>query len=161
LPAEETAANNGFPGVASPAFARAEEGAVAQDCPPAEPVIDWSVARKAVRGDDRLLQTIVKTAMGEIPSLLSEIRRAVAAGDFQALRLAAHTLKGSIRYFGAQSVLEPALRLEAMGQGRQLEGAGEVLSILDQSAERLMAALAERLLSVEKGTVMDANEVIP
>jgi PAS domain S-box-containing protein len=113
---------------------------------PAEPIVDWATARKAVRGDARLLQTIVETALNEIPQLLAEIRRAAAAGDCRALRLAAHTLKGSIRYFGAQAVLEPALRLEVMGQNGHLEDAAEVLPVLDLSAGRLMTALAERML---------------
>jgi len=110
----------------------------------AEPIIDWSKARKAVRGDEHLLETIVEAALGEIPNLLAEIRRAACAGDSHALRLAAHTLKGSIRYFGAQRVLEPAQRLEAMGQNDHLEGADEVLAVLDQSVGELMACLAER-----------------
>ncbi len=110
-------------------------------------IIDWAVARKAVRGDERLLDTIVETALGEIPQLLAEIRRAADAGDAHALRLAAHTLKGSIRYFGAQPVFELAVRLEAMGQGGRLEGVGEVVSFLDRSSGELMAALAEHILA--------------
>ncbi len=94
-------------------------------------MIDWSAALKAVRGDDQLLETIVEIALGEIPDLLAEIHRAASAGDAQALRLAAHTLKGSVRYFGARHVLEPALRLEAMGQNDHLEAADEVLPVLD------------------------------
>jgi CheY-like chemotaxis protein len=161
-PVEANAATGGSPDAAGRPFAPVESAAATNGCPtPADSVIDWSVARKAVRGDDRLLRMIVETALGEIPDLLAEIRRAAEAGDPQALRLAAHTLKGSVRYFGAQCVLEPALRLEVMGQDNHLEGAGEALSVLDQSAGRLMAALAERMLTDDKGANIDAHEVTP
>jgi hypothetical protein len=35
---------------------------------------------------------------------MDAVRRAVAAGDCKALRLASHTLKGSIRLFGGTAV---------------------------------------------------------
>ncbi len=45
--------------------------AAAGGCPaPIESVVDWSAALKTVRGDARLLDTIVATALGEIPNLL-------------------------------------------------------------------------------------------
>ena len=134
----------------------------ASGCPaPAESVVDWTVALKAVRGDEVLLQMIVDTALGEIPSLLAEIHRAAAEGDSQTVRLVAHTLKGSVRYFGTQSVLESALRLEAMGQNHQLQGVGEVLSALDQSAGQLMAALARHVPLGNTATTVESKEVTP
>ncbi len=140
----------------------AEASTSADGCPaPAESVVDWTVALKAVRGDEVLLQTIVDTALGEIPSLLAEIHRAAGEGDSQTVRLVAHTLKGSVRYFGTQSVLESALRLEAMGQNHQLQGADEVLSALDQSAGQLMAALARHVPPGNMGATVESKEVTP
>jgi two-component system, sensor histidine kinase and response regulator len=109
-------------------------------------LVDWDLAVKAVRGDKHLLETIVQAALEEIPDLLAAVRRAVGDGDCQALRLAAHTLKGSIRYFGAPAMLEPAQRLEALGQANRLEGAAELLPALEQSAQQVMSALRERIL---------------
>jgi two-component system, sensor histidine kinase and response regulator len=113
---------------------------------PAASMVDWAMAMKAVRDDPCLLDTIVRTAVGEIPRLLAEVRRAFTAGDSQALRLAAHTLRGSVRYFGAQPVVEPAQRLEALGQNGQFEGVADILPELEESAERLVSALQERIL---------------
>ncbi len=62
---------------------------------------------------------------------------------------------------GPSRVLEPAQRLEAMGQNGHLEGADEVLSVLDQSAGQLMAALAERMLTGNTVTTVEAHEVTP
>jgi CheY-like chemotaxis protein len=127
----------------------------------AEAAINWSTARKAVRGDEHLLNTIVETALGEIPRLLAEIRRAVADGDCQSLRLAAHTLKGSVRYFGAQRVLEPALRLEAMGQAKNLDGASEVVPLLDRTVGHLLAALADHASTNNTTATVEPREVVP
>ncbi len=126
---------------------------------PAVSMIDWSTARKAVRGDDRLLDMIVETALGEIPRLLAEIHRAATAGDCQSLRLAAHTLKGSVRYFGAEPVLEPAFNLETMGQKNDLTGASEVLPVLDLAVEQLMVALGERRGTNNKTATTQPREV--
>jgi two-component system, sensor histidine kinase and response regulator len=126
---------------------------------PAESMVDWALAKKAVRGDVNLLELIVETASGEIPQLLASIRRAVSAGDAQALRLAAHTLKGSIRYFGAAPVLETAQQLETMGQNNQLETAAQSLAALEQSAAELMCALKERILKVDSAEAVEAGEL--
>ncbi len=139
-----------FAAIESRVFRPVEASAAAAASPlPTDATIDWSAALNAVCGDEHLLDTIVETALREIPDLLAEIRRA-AAGDATALRLAAHTLRGSVRYFGARRVLEPAQRLEAMAKDGHLEGAREVLPVLDQSAGELMAALADRMLAGNK-----------
>ncbi len=158
VPRPPAATDSPLPAAPPCAVPAPHEAAVAANGSPPPPtkgtwcpsMIDWSLARKAVRGDECLLDTIVETALGEIPQLLAEIRRAAGAGDARALRLAAHTLKGSIRYFGAQPVFEPAVRLEAMGQDGRLEGAGEVVSVLDRSAAELMTALAEHILTANR-----------
>ena len=62
---------------------------------------------------------------------------------------------------GPSRVLDPALRLEVMGQNDHLEGAGEVLAVLDQSARQLMAALAERMLTGNTVATIAAHEVTP
>ena len=106
---------------------------------------------KAVRGDDRLLETIVETALGEIPNLLAEIRRAAAAGDARPSAWRRTRSKDRSAILGPAACWNRPMRLEAMGQNGHLEGAGEVLPVLDQSAGQLMAALAERMLDRQYG----------
>jgi PAS domain S-box-containing protein len=155
------AAAGGFPPPADRPLPPVETVTAGDFPAPLDPMVDWSVALKAVRGDVALLETIVETAMGEIPNLLAAVRRAAAAGDAGSLRLAAHTLKGSVRYFGAPRVVEPAQRLEAMGQNNHLQNADGVLSLLDQSAGQLMACLAEHRLTSNAGAAAETHEVTP
>ena len=85
---------------------RAVGGPAAPETPAEAPAaesetMDWNEVLKAARGDRKLLGTIVAAALDELPRLLAAIREAIAAGDATGLRLSAHTLKGSVQYFGA------------------------------------------------------------
>ena len=84
---------------------------------PKRTAMDWSAVLKATRGDRKLLGSSSRRLWKNHHGLLAAIREAIAAGDRTALRLSAHTLKGSVHYFGATAVFELACRLERMGHG--------------------------------------------
>ena len=63
------------------------------------------------------------------------------------LRLAAHTLKGSLRCFGAAPAVEQAQRLEQMGHEGDLRGAAEALRMLDAQTQEVVRCLSEYLQS--------------
>ncbi|MFQ5473402.1 MAG: response regulator, partial [Dehalococcoidia bacterium] len=102
---------------------------------------DLDEALRTVKGDRDLLEVVVETVLEETPRLLEAIRRSIADGDPAALRLAAHTLKGSIRYFGQSAAYEHAYRLEKIGREGPLEDAGEVVPVLEGEMARLTAIL--------------------
>jgi PAS domain S-box-containing protein len=111
--------------------------------PPEGKEPDWNEALSAVRGDRALLEVVVQTVLEEAPRLMEEIRQAIAAGDARALRLAAHTLKGSIRYFGQGPAFHHAYQLEQMGREEQLGEAGGVLVALEGEMENLTSLLLD------------------
>ena len=113
-------------------------------CADGDPV-DWDAALKTVRGDQRLLTMIVETALGEIPDLLAAVRGAVTGGDPKALRRAAHTIKGSVRYFGANRMTELAARLESLAEKENLHAARETLPALGDASDELIASLASHV----------------
>jgi len=104
---------------------------------------DWSAALRAVKGDRRLLRVIVDTVLEETPRLLGEIREAVGQGNAGALRLAAHTLKGSIRYFGQGPAYQQAYRLEEMGRGGDLGNVGDAVVALEGEIAQLNSILLD------------------
>jgi two-component system sensor histidine kinase/response regulator len=114
----------------------------------ADPV-DWPAALNNFRGDILLLDTIVETAVAEIPNLLATIRASVTGDDPKTLHRAAHTLKGSVRYFGAGRVIDLAARLESLGQTGNLHAAREVLPALGDASDLLLASLARRLAATK------------
>jgi CheY-like chemotaxis protein len=105
--------------------------------------VDWNEAMRAVKGDRHLLNVVVDAVLEESPGLLTRIRRSIAAGDAPGLRLAAHTLKGSIRYFGQSRAFELAYRLEEMGRDATLDGAEQTLAALEGETARLRSILIE------------------
>jgi CheY-like chemotaxis protein/HPt (histidine-containing phosphotransfer) domain-containing protein len=107
--------------------------------------IDWTVAMRAVRGNLRLLRTIVEIAVKEIPALIATLREAVAADKAPELQLAAHTLKGVIRYFASSEGFAHVRQLEKMGQCKNLEQAQQTLGCLEAETEPLVVALGEYL----------------
>ena len=104
---------------------------------------DLEKAMDAVRGDHDLLKVVVETVLEEAPRLLEAIREAIAHGDTAALRLTAHTLKGSIRYFGHGAAYRLAYRLEEIGREGQLQDAREALAALEGEMARLTPILLD------------------
>ena len=70
---------------------------------------------------------------------------AVEAGDPAALRIAAHTLKGSLRYFGNTVVADYAFTLEKMGRAGGLSGTRQILADLQREVARLVPQLENYL----------------
>jgi HPt (histidine-containing phosphotransfer) domain-containing protein len=100
--------------------------------------VDWDSALNSVGGKRDLLRDLVDIYLEEAPRLLRDARRAIDAADADALRIAAHTLKGSSRYFGRNRVEELAFHIEKIAARRETAGA-------DAYWQQLQAALAELL----------------
>ena len=113
---------------------------------------DWSVALKAVRGNRDLLKTVVETVLAELPPMMTAIRQAIGHRDAAELRLAAHTLRGSIRYFGSTPAAGHAAALEQFGEENRLDDAETTLAALDEALERLNSAL---LSYMQSGGIME------
>ena len=114
-----------------------------EDIPADAGCLDWDAALKAMNGDRGLLQIVTQAALDESPDTLRAIRDAVSGGSAAALRLAAHKLKGSIRYFGASRAFDLAFQLEQMGQDNDLATARDVLAALEVEWSVLARALVD------------------
>jgi two-component system, sensor histidine kinase and response regulator len=88
---------------------------------------------------------VVETALEEIPRLMAAIREATAQRGPAALRLAAHTLQGAIRYFGPTPLFERVCLLEKIGAEGRMDDAPPVLIVLEGEIQRLSAAMAQHL----------------
>lgn len=109
--------------------------------PESQEPIDWPRALDAMQGDASLLAIAVQAAIEEVPSLLDRVRRAVAEGNPDELRLAAHTLKGSVQYFVVERLVEMLLELESLGKAGDVRRAGERLADLEREVGLFYAAL--------------------
>ena len=120
---------------------------VPQSAPPVEGPIDWSQALESVEGDHDLLKQVAEAFLAESPSLVGKIRQALPDADRDALRIAAHTLKGQFRCFGAGSAFDHASQLEQMGHTGDLGDAGAVFSLLEEETRQLVSLLREYIQS--------------
>jgi signal transduction histidine kinase/DNA-binding response OmpR family regulator len=109
--------------------------------PPGGDILNWSEALHSVKGDHGLLRVVAGAFLEESPRWMSAIRRAIADGDSSALRIAAHTLKGDMRYFGDSQAYEHAFELEKMGQSGNLENAEAAFVTLEAEMARLVPVL--------------------
>ncbi len=105
------------------------------------PAIDWDVAKRLLGNDTAVLTELADVLKSEAPQRLAEIRSAIEAHDCMLLRRAAHTLKGSSAYFGAEPLTQAALALEQLGKAESFAGAAETVEKLEQELTRLLAAL--------------------
>jgi HPt (histidine-containing phosphotransfer) domain-containing protein len=85
--------------------------------------LDRLLALSRVGGDLELLQEIAQLFLNEAPNMMAAIETALRAGDARSLEHAAHSFKGSVSSFGAQSAHDAALRLERLGRCKDLADA--------------------------------------
>ena len=115
----------------------ADPGEALDTQPWGEDVVDWAEALRSVKGDRELLGTVVEAFLQEAPRLTETIRRSVVQRDSTALRHGAHTLRGSLRYFGQSRAWELSRQLEIMGKQGSLRGAEEASRQLQVEIEKL------------------------
>jgi PAS domain S-box-containing protein len=115
-------------------------------------VIDRVALLAGVDGNRRLLRELVRLFLADCPQRLAEIKEAVRRGDSEALRIEAHTLKGSVGNFAAKHAFAAAQRLEIMGRDGDLAKAGDARMALELELARLTEGLRKLLmdLSVRK-----------
>jgi CheY-like chemotaxis protein len=94
---------------------------------------------------------LVELFLREAPARLARIRAALEQADAQALRAAAHALKGSAGTLGACGVQDLCGELEELAESGRLDGAAELVQALEAAVERTGPALQE-LRTVEEGT---------
>src|SRR5215510_1320386 len=105
-------------------------------------VFDQQATLARFKGDREMLEEIVQLFFAETPELLARIQTAMAHGDGRALERAAHSLKGTVMSFGAQTAGEAALRLEVIGRGGDLTQAVMACTELEREVAQLGNALA-------------------
>ncbi|MDH5254771.1 MAG: response regulator [Gammaproteobacteria bacterium] len=92
-------------------------------------------------GAPDLLGRIIALYLENSRSLTEKIREALAAGDANALREAAHALKSSSANVGATGLVEIARQLEALGRDGKADAAGGLVDRMSQEHARVISAL--------------------
>ena len=125
---------------------RSEERAIQATgaSPLAGQMVDWQSALEAVRGDEQLLRSLLQTLLEEAPQCFHRLQEAAAQQNPAALRLAAHSLKGSVRLLGSTPVYQQAWAIEQLAQAGSFPSA-ENMQQLEEGLQRLLQELKSRL----------------
>jgi HPt (histidine-containing phosphotransfer) domain-containing protein len=122
--------------------------------------IDWSLALSSVNGNQDLLRTLIEALLEETPRLLGELDQALATGDQVLAQRAAHTIKGSLRYFHDGLAVAQAARLEGLAKDGRLEGTLPLAAALRASMKQL-CQLARQRLAEESAACGSASRAHP
>jgi CheY-like chemotaxis protein len=128
---------------AEPAALEAEQAqpSTAGSPQPQDDPIDWDAALETFEGNHDLLNLTTEVFLDEYPKLLAAVREAVAGGDPAEVTRTAHTLKGSLRYFGPSRAFDQAYRLETTGDSGALDRCGKLLEALDTELRQVAQAV--------------------
>jgi signal transduction histidine kinase/CheY-like chemotaxis protein len=94
-----------------------------------------------VCGDRDLLNEMIRLFAEEAPKTLERLRDAIDARDAEAVRQAAHSLKGAASNFGAGDLVDAARALETAGRNSRLDEADRLWRELAAEMDRLLARL--------------------
>jgi CheY-like chemotaxis protein len=106
-------------------------------------ILDRDKILERTGANEETLKEIVELFVTESAKLMERIRVAITNSDASELQRAAHTLKGSIRIFGAERAAVAALQLETIGRDKNMNDAEQAWQVLVKEIERLKLLLTD------------------
>jgi HPt (histidine-containing phosphotransfer) domain-containing protein len=105
--------------------------------------IVWNTSETLERlgGDEKLFHEIIEIFLDDVPKHMASLRRAIAAGDAEAVEGAAHTLKGELGYLGISEVSQKARELEEFGKNSDLRFAADLYATLASELSELLSSM--------------------
>jgi HPt (histidine-containing phosphotransfer) domain-containing protein len=92
-------------------------------------------------GDMEFLGEMLDTFFDDSPRQLEAARAGLAAGDVEAVRRAAHSLKSNSANFGALALSAQCRELEMLAKSGSLEGGAELVAQIAAGYEQVHATL--------------------
>jgi HPt (histidine-containing phosphotransfer) domain-containing protein len=106
-------------------------------------VFDHEALLTRVGGDADLFRRVIHLFLADCPVQMAAIAAAIAARDAEAIRLAAHALRGSAGNLSVVALMSAAHALERMGAERRLDAAPAAMQDLVTKAAMAMDALRQ------------------
>jgi CheY-like chemotaxis protein len=103
---------------------------------------DEEALRQRLSGDDELMADVIRLFLEDLPVRLADIKSAVDGRNAGALRVAAHTLKGSAGNLSAVRLFETARVLELVGAESRMDAAEAAWRQLSVDASRVIDVLS-------------------
>jgi HPt (histidine-containing phosphotransfer) domain-containing protein len=103
-----------------------------------EAPVDFAAALRWVDDDRELLTELIEIFLEDCPKRLQELDQAVKEGNASGVRQAAHSLKGMVAGFDANSAHGLAAEMESLGKAGDLSKTIGLLSTLQLEFARVM-----------------------
>jgi CheY-like chemotaxis protein len=113
--------------------------------PALDPTVLAELRQFQGEGELDIVQELAVAFQSETPPLLETLRQAVAEGQPEQLRRAAHNLKGSSHNLGALTMAALSAELETLGKSGTVAGAAGLVTRLEQEYQRVCRALATEI----------------
>jgi HPt (histidine-containing phosphotransfer) domain-containing protein len=106
---------------------------------------DWDRAALRSRFDDDqdVMVEFLARCEGQLVRVQKQLEDAITKGDAGTVRVAAHTLKGTLSYLNAAATIATATRLEHMGRSADLSGAAREAELLSGQIQRVLTNIAK------------------
>ena len=118
------------------------EGIASPVRPGPVPVFDPHVLLRLLDGDREAVDEVMTEYAKDAPRQVTALREALAAGDADATRRHAHTLKGASANVGAEALRAAAYEVEKAGAAGDLDAASGLVGRVEAELKRLQDHLA-------------------
>ena len=112
--------------------------------------VDQTALLERVEGDHELLFEMIHLFLEDVPQLLEGMREALKRKDMAVLERSAHSMKGAVGNFSADTTMAAAAQLEKDAKRGDVESSKASLAVLEGALNRLLPALAELCQGVPK-----------
>jgi DNA-binding response OmpR family regulator len=120
--------------------ASAEGGRVRRSTEPIDRAV-LSRLSASMGGDDEFVAELIDQFLADAPGYMAAAREALANGDAEAVRRAAHTLKSNAATLGANELADSSRELEARAATGSMEGGADRLVAMERALDRAVTAL--------------------
>jgi PAS domain S-box-containing protein len=112
-----------------------------ESSPALDPTVLTELRQFQGEGESDIVVELAEAFQSETPPLLEALHVAVREEQPEALKRAAHNLKGSSYNIGARTMAETCSDLESLGKQGTVQGATELITKLEQEYQRVCQAL--------------------
>jgi CheY-like chemotaxis protein len=106
---------------------------------------------RSFENDQDLFQELVEIFLNDSPQMLNTLRDSLKRSDAKTFKRTAHSLKGMLRNFQAESAAETAFELEQIGDQGKLDDADQIVDSLASQLEEVSRKLTEVVKNISVG----------
>ena len=113
--------------------------------PSTTPVIDWrqlhALRELQEEGEPDVIARVIEMFREDAPARLARARAAADRGDCQALRLEAHSLRGTAGLLGASTLRDVSTEVERHAEAQNLDAVVPLLAAMARGVDEALEAL--------------------